>query len=141
MDLRFLIEGRAFTLYAMLQGADVAEYLAQLEDENTQAHDQIVRRLQQLADCGASRRKDEFNDLGNDLYEAKAKTGPRVIFFYDANRIVICSHAFDKQSQKTPRKEIKTAAGRKRDYQARKASGLGFRILKTKGQAIPERQP
>lgn len=141
MDLRFLLEGQAFTLYAILQGEDVAEYLGELEEQNTQAHDQIVRRLQQLAERGPSRKKDEFNDLGHDLYEAKAKSGPRVIFFYDQNRIVICSHAFDKQGRKTPRKEIEKALCRKRSYQARKASGLGFAIHTEDGQTAPRRQP
>ena len=135
------MEGQAFTVYAIMQGEDVAEYLAVLEAHNVQAHDQIVRRIQQLAERGPSRKKDEFNDLGHDLYEAKAKAGPRVVFFYDKNRIVICSHAFDKQGQKTPQKEIKKAMSRKRDYEARKVSKLGFEIHTKEGQATPRRQP
>ena len=141
MDLRFLMEGQAFTVYAIMQGEDVAEYLAVLEAHNVQSHDQIVRRLQQLAERGPSRKKDEFNYLGHDLYEAKAKAGPRVVFFYDKNRIVICSHAFDKRGQKTPQKEIKRAMSRKRDYEATKASKLGFEIHTKEGQATPRRQP
>jgi phage-related protein len=102
MKLEFLLEGSAFTLYAIVQGENVAEYLEELEQSNVPAHAQIARRLLQLAERGPSRKKDEFNDLGHELYEAKAKKGPRVIFFYDENRVVICSHAFDKQGQKTP---------------------------------------
>lgn len=141
MKLRFLIEGRSFTLYAVMQGEDVAEYLARLDQDNTQAHDQIVRRLEQLAERGPSRKRDEFNDLGHDLYEAKAKSGPRVIFFYDRERIVICSHAFGKQGQKTPRKEIEKALARQRDYLARKASGLGFVVHMNEDQEEPRRRP
>ena len=141
MKLRLLIEGQAFTLYAIVQGEDVVEYLSELEAENAQAYDQIVRRLQQLAERGPSRKKDEFNTLGSDLYEAKAKSGPRVIFFYDQNRIVICSHAFDKQGQKTPRKEIDKARNRRRSYLERKTSGQGFEIHTEEGQMAPRRQP
>jgi len=141
MDLRFLLEGQAFTLYAIMQGEDVAEYLAELEAHDTQGHDQIVRRLHQLAARGPSRKKDEFNNLGHDLYEAKAKAGSRVIFFYDRERIVICSHAFGKQGQKTPRKEIEKAVSRKRNYEERKASGQGFRIYTAEGRSVPRRQP
>jgi len=141
MDLRLLMEGQSFTLYSIMQGEDFAEYLAVLEEQNVQSHDQIVRRLEQLAARGPSRKKDEFNDLKHGLYEAKAKNGPRVIFFYDKNRIVICSHAFDKQGQKTPRKEIKKAMRRKRDYETAKASKLGFAIHINDGQPTPRRQP
>ncbi|MFA7160040.1 MAG: type II toxin-antitoxin system RelE/ParE family toxin [Kiritimatiellia bacterium] len=141
MDLRFLMEGQKFTLFAIMQGEDVGEYLAELEAKNTQAHDQIIRRLQQLAERGPSRKKDEFNDLGNHLYEAKARTGPRVIFFYDQNRIVICSHAFDKQGQKTPRKEIEKALIRRRSYLESKAAGNDFVIHTKEGHGNPGRQP
>lgn len=129
------------TLYAIMQGEDVVGYLAALEHDNEQAHDQIVRRLEQLADHGPSRRKNEFNVLGDGLYEAKAKSGPRVIFFYDQNSIVICAHAFDKQGQKTRRKDLDIARSRKRSYFERKRSGQGFMILTDKGTPPPERQP
>lgn len=141
MHLRFLMEGQAFTLYAIMLGDDVAEYLEELEQRNTPGHDQIMRRLEQLAERGPSRRRDEFNELERGLYEAKARMGPRVIFFYDRERIVICSHAFDKQDQKTPRRKIDTALARKRDYFARKASGKGFDIHVAEGQKDPRRRP
>jgi phage-related protein len=141
MDLRLLMEGQAFTLYAILQGEDVGEYLRKLEQNNTSAHDQIVRRIHQLAERGPSRKKDEFNDLGHDLYEAKARKGPRIIFFYDQNRIVICSHAFNKQGQKTPRKEIEKALNRKLNYFETKTVGRGFNIHTSEGQVVPRRQP
>jgi len=141
MKLELLLEGSAFTLYAIVQGENVVEYLEELEQSNVQAHAQIARRLLQLAERGPSRKKDEFNDLGHELYEAKAKKGPRVIFFYDENRLVICSHAFDKQGQKTPKREIETAVSRKRSYFACKEAGLGFEIHRDEKQAEPRRQP
>jgi phage-related protein len=141
MKLEFLLEGSAFTLYAIVQGENVAEYLEELEQSNVPAHAQIARRLLQLAERGPSRKKDEFNDLGHELYEAKAKKGPRVIFFYDENRVVICSHAFDKQGQKTPKREIETAVSRKRSYFVCKEAGLGFEIYRDEKQAEPRRQP
>ncbi|MEI6169232.1 MAG: type II toxin-antitoxin system RelE/ParE family toxin [bacterium] len=141
MKLEFLLEGSAFTLYAIVQGENVVEYLEELEQNNVQAHAQIARRLLQLAERGPSRKKDEFNDLGHELYEAKAKKGPRVIFFYDENRLIICSHAFDKQGQKTPKREIETAVSRKRNYFACKQAGFGFGILRDEKQAEPRRQP
>ena len=141
MQLRYLKEGARHTLYAIMQGDDIGEYLEQLEQNNTQAHAQINRRLEQLVCRGPSRNRDEFRDLGNGLYEAKAKAGPRVIFFYDRNQIVICSHAFDKQGQKTPPREIAKADVRMGKYFEHKRARLKFDILVAKGKKPPERQP
>lgn len=141
MDLRFLKEGQAFTLYAAMQGDELTEFLAKLEMHNSAAHDQIMRRLDQLAERGASRKKTEFNDLAPDIYEAKAKSGPRVIFFYDKNHIVICSHGFNKQGNKTPKKEIEKAIARRKAYFDAKASKQPFTIHLDDGRAAPRRQP
>ena len=43
----------------------------------------------------------------------------RVLWFYGhGNRIVVCSHGFVKQSQKTPKQEIKRATSTKKQYEA-----------------------
>lgn len=141
MELTLLMEGQAHTLYAIRMGDDVVHYLEELERQDPRAHAQIVRRLEQLAGRGPSRRMDEFNSLGDGLFEVKARAGPRVIFFYDRSRIVICSHAFDKKSRKTPGKEWRTAWERKRAYEAWKQSGRAFTIRVPEGEAEPTRQP
>jgi hypothetical protein len=42
----------------------------------------------------------------------------RVLWFYgQGNRIVVCSHGFLKQSQKTPKKEINRAISTKKQYE------------------------
>jgi len=42
----------------------------------------------------------------------------RVLWFYgQGNRIVVCSHGFVKQSQKTPKKEINRAISTKKQYE------------------------
>ncbi len=141
MKLHLLMEGPAFTLYAIRMGDDVVDYLEELESRNAQAHAQIVRRLEQLAERGPSRKKDEFNLLGDGLYEVKARSGPRIIFFYDRNQIVICSSAFDKGGRKTPKKELRTARDRRREYEECKRIGNGFTISMAEGQPPPTRQP
>jgi phage-related protein len=40
--------------------------------------------------------------------------------FFDANDLVILNHAFTKKTQKTPQKEMKIAAQRKKDYFSRR---------------------
>lgn len=47
----------------------------------------------------------------------------RIAWFYDADKVVICSNGFIKKGQKTPKHEIETAQSAKRDYFAAKAQG------------------
>ena len=47
----------------------------------------------------------------------------RVVWFYDENKVIICSNGFIKKGQKTPKEEIKAAQAAKSDYFADKAKG------------------
>jgi len=143
MNLRFLREGSKFTLYAIEQGESVDQFLLELEKANPQAFRQILYRLKQLAERGPSRKKDEFNTLGDELFEAKAKSGPRIIFFYDMSKrqIIICSHGFDKQGQKTPKSELKTATGKMNAYYAHRKAGRDFTIHIPENENPPTRLP
>lgn len=47
----------------------------------------------------------------------------RIVWFYDADKVVICSNGFIKKGQKTPRQEIEIAQSARRDYFAAKAQG------------------
>ena len=141
MDLRLLREGRSFTLYDLNMGGGAAEFIRRLGKDDPAEHARMMRRLEQLADRGPSRRRSEFNDLGGELYEAKSKGGGRIVFFYDAGRIVICACGFTKQSKKTPKAVLKTARIRKRAYEECKASGRGFNIFVPEGMEEPRRMP
>ncbi|WP_343075007.1 type II toxin-antitoxin system RelE/ParE family toxin [sulfur-oxidizing endosymbiont of Gigantopelta aegis] len=44
----------------------------------------------------------------------------RVLGFLDDQRLVVLNHAFQKKTQKTPKKEIKIAEKRKKDYLRRR---------------------
>jgi len=58
------------------------------------------------------------------LYEFRCNS-LRVLWFYDADdgRAVLCTHAFMKKSQETPKGEIKKAQDLLHAYQAAKISG------------------
>lgn len=43
----------------------------------------------------------------------------RILGFFDANQAAVLNHAFQKKSQKTPRKEVKISENRKEDYLSR----------------------
>ncbi len=58
-----------------------------------------------------------------DLWEARATSGSntfRLIGFFDGPDLVILAHAFQKKTQKTPKRAIKVAEERKKDYFWRK---------------------
>ena len=141
MDLLLMMEGRRFTLFSLLIGDSVPAFLAYMKTENQMEFDRMNRRLEQLAERGASRRRDEFNHLGDGLYEAKTKGGGRVIFFYDRNNIVICAAGFSKQSRRTPKQVLDTARSRRTAYEKHKRANGVFNIQVPESRKIPERRP
>lgn len=62
---------------------------------------------------------DKSKFLRNGIREFRAKS-LRVLWFYDDNKVVVCSHAFAKSTQKTPPGELEKAeACKKRYFEAR----------------------
>ncbi len=66
-----------------------------------------------------------FKKLVNtdDIWEVRIQVGNnifRVLGFLDDQRLVVLNHAFQKKTQKTPKKEIKIAEKRKKDYLRRR---------------------
>ena len=57
------------------------------------------------------------------LWEVRAKEGSnifRLIGFFDGSSLVVLAHAFQKKTQKIPKRAIKVAEERKKDYFRRK---------------------
>ena len=66
-----------------------------------------------------------FKKLVNtdDIWEVWIQVGNnifRILGFLDDERLVVLNHAFQKKTQKTPKKEIKIAEKRKKDYLSRR---------------------
>ncbi|MBA4386486.1 MAG: hypothetical protein C0404_00815 [Verrucomicrobia bacterium] len=141
MDLELIVEGAQFTLYGIRAGESLWEFLERLCQDNPAEYARIDRRLTQMAERGPSRHNNEFNDLGNGLFEMKTRGGVRVVFFYDAGHLVICTHGFVKKSKKTPRKELELARMRKAAYEQVREQNGPFRIIVTDDQKEPERKP
>ena len=58
-------------------------------------------------------------EASDDIWEVRVQHGNnifRLLGFFDNNDLVVLSHAFTKKTQKIPRKEIKVAEQRKKDY-------------------------
>jgi len=58
-----------------------------------------------------------------DLWEVRVRVGSnifRILGFFDGAQFLILAHAFQKKSQKTPKRAIRLAEERKQDYFRRK---------------------
>ena len=58
-----------------------------------------------------------------DLWEVRIQHANnifRILGFFDGNDLIVLNHAFTKKTQKTPKKEIKIAEQRKKDYFSRR---------------------
>jgi len=61
----------------------------------------------------------------DDIWEVRVQHGNnifRLFDFFDGNNLVVLNHAFAKKTQKTPKKEIKIAEQRKKEYFSRRRS-------------------
>lgn len=141
MELDFITEGQKFTIYGMRAGEGVKVFMAGLYQTDIDEYSRLDRRLTQLAERGASRNQTEFNDLGHGLFEMKTRGGIRIVFFYDAGHLIICTQGFPKKSRKTPKKELDVARKRKAEYERFKKSGGRFGIHGTALQKEPKRKP
>lgn len=55
----------------------------------------------------------------DDIWEIRVQSGNnifRILGFVEANNLVVLNHAFQKKTQKTPKKEIAIAEARKKDH-------------------------
>ena len=61
----------------------------------------------------------------DDIWEVRVQYGNnifRLFGFFDGNDLVVLNHAFTKKTQKIPKKEIKIAEQRKKNYFSRRRS-------------------
>ena len=69
--------------------------------------------------------KEYFKKLTTNIWETRIQFGNnifRILGFFDGKNLVVLNHAFTKKSQKIPRKEIKIAEKRRKDYLRRKSN-------------------
>jgi phage-related protein len=62
-------------------------------------------------------------EASDSIWEVRVQYGNnifRLFGFLDGNDLVVLDHAFTKKTQKVPKKEIKIAEQRKKDYFARR---------------------
>jgi len=80
----------------------------------------VKRRIEQMADHGQIRNKEQCKELEDGIFEFKAGNGSRLLWFYDPEwrAVVICTHGFHKPAgNKGYRPEIARACKVRENYQ------------------------
>jgi phage-related protein len=84
--------------------------------------DRMLALLERVASAGPPRNTDISHQIDGEIYEF-IQGRLRVLWFYDAGRVVVCCQGFVKKSRKTPTAEIERARRLRSAYQAAKDSG------------------
>lgn len=100
----------------------VLDFLENLGRSEVKLRDAVLAFLRErVAEHGPPTNDEQCKELEDGILEFKK--GPvRILWFWDAGQMVLCTHAFRKRTQKTPRGEIDRARLVRNNYQAAKQS-------------------
>ena len=123
VTLRLIRPRSRCQIYAMedQSGCLVLEFMAQMEQEMPNELEKLGVLLDYTATNGPPKNKEKCNSLGNGLFEFKTKK-LRVLWFWDAGYMIICTHGFKKKTDKTPTGEIRRALEAKSRYEEAKSA-------------------
>lgn len=95
----------------------VEEFLDSLSGKQAQKVAWVLQLIEEMDVVPSQYLKKLVNT--DDLWEVRVQTGNnifRLLGFMDGNELIVLNHGFQKKTQKTPKKEIRIAEVRKRDY-------------------------
>jgi phage-related protein len=98
------------------------DLLGSLESQLAADGRAMLRLLAFVAEQGPPRNVEASHKIAGEIWELIAGR-LRVLWFYDAGRLVVCSHGFVKRTRKTPAAEIERAQAAYEAYQAAKRGG------------------
>ncbi len=104
-------------------GEPVREFLASL-DLRTQAR--LRGAIELLVARNVTASEPLVRHLEGKLWELRVESNTniyRIVYAFSSGRRIVLLHGFQKKTQKTPRREIETAARRFEDFQARSTKG------------------
>ncbi len=113
---------RKIVFYETSSGqSPIGDFLNQLSSKQAQKVTWVLKLIEELDRVPSNYFKKMVNTA--ELWEVRASVASnifRLIGFFDGPNLVVLAHAFQKKTQKTPTKAIKTAEGRRKDYFRRK---------------------
>jgi phage-related protein len=95
-----------------------------LDGLQVKAREKCFVRLERLEELGHELRRPEAENLGEGIYELRAKhngVNYRMLYFFRGSTAVIVTHGFAKQQAEVPPGEIRLATRRKRTFEANPA--------------------
>jgi phage-related protein len=100
----------------------VEEFLDTLSSKQAQKAAWVFSLIEDLPSVPKKYLKKLVNT--DDLWEVRINYANdifRFLGFFDGPKLIVLNHAFQKKSQKTPRRDIKTAQDRKKEYLNRRS--------------------
>ena len=126
--LHRVCRGQRYAIYALEErpvigeiaepNRPLADFLNELEEDDADEHARLVRLLEFVGDNEPPRNKEKCRQVGPGIFEFKTRGGVRVLWFYEANRLIICTHGFPKSQEKRLSREVKRAEEWMKKYQA-----------------------
>lgn len=80
-----------------------------------QDKDRMLRRLEAIAEHGPQFLPEISHQIEPDLWQTE-QGRVRILWFYDRDRVIVCSHGFIKRTRKTPEGEKAMARQALREY-------------------------
>ncbi|MGA2445205.1 MAG: type II toxin-antitoxin system RelE/ParE family toxin [Opitutaceae bacterium] len=116
-----------FRIYAIGENDSfpVVDFLEDLQQSNEDSYQTLIAVLEYVATQGPiinEKRKSRCVDRKHRIFEFKTKDGNRVLWFYDANSVIICVNGFSKPKPNRLREDIATAVSWKLRYMSARAS-------------------
>ncbi len=131
MATKEILKGPKFEIRAWVDNAgkcQVLEFLEELEADGNSDWDRLNFLIKRLANVGITYNNRQMRELRNGIFEIKAPNTARILFFYDANRLIICSHGFTGKKgkgNKSIKGQIETAFNIRREYLREKGERNG----------------
>ena len=127
MRLRYAQRGvwRILTVCNDRGGCQVQELIDCLETTSRSDYDQIMAQLRWAAANGPPRNDTKSRPLADKIFELKTRGGIRIPYFYDQDRLVICTEAMRKPKKTELRAVITRAlAARERYFEAKRRGAV-----------------
>jgi phage-related protein len=126
MPVQLIVAGTKSHIYAWgdKYHCDTLDFLEQLEKDSNSDANRLLYLITRSANHGPPNNDQQSRLLGDGIFEFKAPNTARLLWFYDAGQIIICTHGFSgkRGKGKTPRREIHRAQQIRQKYLEEKAN-------------------
>lgn len=106
-------------------GCPLRDFIDRVETDSPSDYDQVMAQLRWAAANGPPRNDKKSRPLADKIFEFKTRGGIRVPYFYDKDRLVICTEAMRKPKKTELRAVIARAlATRERYFEAKRRGAV-----------------